>query len=133
MRELVRDKGRLEDIVEYSSNVLKIIDGIDFEEFSSNILVYFATMKNVEDSRRGCLYADQGIQGKSPRDSLETGGRYAPCFGAWLFAGVASYSLGNSKGEYSRNQGSSGEIPERDRLGTLLWGMMNLFFYTDLY
>lgn len=28
MRELVRDKGRLEDIVEYSSNVLKIIDGI---------------------------------------------------------------------------------------------------------
>ena len=48
MREIVRDKGRLEDIVEYSSNVLKIIDGIEFEEFSSNILVYFATMKNVE-------------------------------------------------------------------------------------
>lgn len=48
MRELVRDKGILEDIVEYSSNVLKIIDGIEFEEFSSNILVYFATMKNVE-------------------------------------------------------------------------------------
>lgn len=48
MRELVRDKGRLEDIVEYSSNVLKIIDGIELEEFSSNILVYFATMKNVE-------------------------------------------------------------------------------------
>ena len=48
MRELVRDKGRLEDIVEYPSNVLKIIDGIEFEEFSSNILVYFATMKNVE-------------------------------------------------------------------------------------
>ncbi len=33
MREPVRDKGRLEDIVEYSSNVLKIIDGIEFEEF----------------------------------------------------------------------------------------------------
>ena len=48
MRELVRDKGRLEDIVEFSSNVLKIIDGIEFEEFSSNILVYFATVKNVE-------------------------------------------------------------------------------------
>ena len=38
----------MEDIVEYSSNVLKIIDGIEFEEFASNILVYFATMKNVE-------------------------------------------------------------------------------------
>lgn len=33
MRELVRDKGRLEDIVEYSSNVLKIIDGIDWEHY----------------------------------------------------------------------------------------------------
>ena len=48
MRELVRDKGRLEDIVEYSANVLKIIDGIAFEEFESNILVYFSTMKNIE-------------------------------------------------------------------------------------
>ena len=26
MRELVRDKGRLEDIVEYSANVIKIIE-----------------------------------------------------------------------------------------------------------
>lgn len=48
MRELVRNKGRLEDIVEYSANVLKIIDGIAFEEFESNILVYFSTMKNIE-------------------------------------------------------------------------------------
>lgn len=48
MRELARDKGRLEDIVEYSQNVLKIIDGVEFEEFSQNILIYFATMKNIE-------------------------------------------------------------------------------------
>lgn len=48
MRELARDKGRLEDIVEYSNNVLKIIDGVDFDEFSNNILIYYATMKNIE-------------------------------------------------------------------------------------
>ena len=48
MRELARDKGRLEDIVEYSANVLKIIEDVTFEEFSSNILVYYSTMKNVE-------------------------------------------------------------------------------------
>lgn len=48
MREPVRDKGRLEDIVEYSQNVLKIIEGADFEKFSADILLYFATMKNVE-------------------------------------------------------------------------------------
>ena len=34
--------------MEYSNNVLKITDGVEFEEFSSNILIYFATMKNIE-------------------------------------------------------------------------------------
>lgn len=48
MRELVRDKGRLEDIIEHSNNVLSIIDGIDFERFEKDILIYYATMKNVE-------------------------------------------------------------------------------------
>lgn len=38
MRELAKDKGRLEDIVEYSSNVLKIIEGIDFERFENEML-----------------------------------------------------------------------------------------------
>lgn len=33
MREAVKDKGRLEDILEYSNNVLSIIEGVDFECF----------------------------------------------------------------------------------------------------
>lgn len=48
MRELARDKGRLEDIVEYSGNVLKILEGVEFERFETDILVYYSTMKNVE-------------------------------------------------------------------------------------
>lgn len=48
MRELARDKGRLEDIIEYSNNVLSIVDGVDFERFGNDILVYYATMKNIE-------------------------------------------------------------------------------------
>lgn len=48
MRELARDKGRLEDIVEYSANVLKILEGVEFERFEADILVYYSTMKNVE-------------------------------------------------------------------------------------
>lgn len=48
MRELARDKGRLEDIVEYSNNVLKILEGVTFERFGTDILVYYSTMKNVE-------------------------------------------------------------------------------------
>lgn len=48
MREFAKDKGRLEDIIEYSNNVLSIIDGVDFEHFENNILIYYATMKNIE-------------------------------------------------------------------------------------
>lgn len=48
MRELARDKGRLEDIIEYSNNVLKITEGVEYDEFANNILIYFATMKNIE-------------------------------------------------------------------------------------
>ena len=48
MRERARDKGRLEDIVEYSNKITRFIQGVTFEEFSSNTLLYFGVMKNVE-------------------------------------------------------------------------------------
>ena len=41
------------------------------------------------------------IFGSFARGEERAQSEYAPCFGAWLFAGVTSYSLGNSKGEYS--------------------------------
>lgn len=48
MRELAKDKGRLEDIVAYAQNVATIIKDSDLDTFSKDILVYYATMKNVE-------------------------------------------------------------------------------------
>ena len=48
MREKARDKGRLEDIIEYSHNVMKLIEGIPFNEFQKDIRTYYAVMKNVE-------------------------------------------------------------------------------------
>lgn len=48
MRERARDKGRLEDIVEYSSNVMQFVKGMTAEEFASDALSYYAVMKNVE-------------------------------------------------------------------------------------
>ena len=48
MREKARDKGRLEDIVEYSNNVSKLIEGVSYEQFTSDIRTYYAVMKNVE-------------------------------------------------------------------------------------
>lgn len=48
MKEKTRDKGRLEDIIKYSENIEKMMEGVSFEHFEENILIYFAVMKNVE-------------------------------------------------------------------------------------
>ena len=48
MREKSRDKGRIEDIINYSENIRKMIDGVSYETFQNDILIYYAVMKNVE-------------------------------------------------------------------------------------
>lgn len=48
MRERARDKGRLEDIVEYSNNVSVLIEGHTFESFVNDKSTYYSVMKNVE-------------------------------------------------------------------------------------
>ena len=48
MRERVRDKGRLEDIIEYSTNVMTLIEGYTFEALVSDKRTYYSVMKNVE-------------------------------------------------------------------------------------
>ena len=48
MRERARDKGRLEDILEYSDNVTKFINCHTFESFVADKVTYYSVMKNVE-------------------------------------------------------------------------------------
>ena len=48
MREANRDRGRLLDIIEAANNVQEFIEGIAYEQFLSNKILYFAVMKNVE-------------------------------------------------------------------------------------
>ena len=48
MRERARDKGRLEDIIEYSSNVIMLVKGYSFEALVSDKRTYYSVMKNVE-------------------------------------------------------------------------------------
>ena len=48
MRERARDKGRLEDIIEYSNNVTNFISGHTFETFVADKRTYYSVMKNVE-------------------------------------------------------------------------------------
>jgi len=48
MRERARDKGRLEDIIEYSSNVTNLIEGYSLETLVADKRTYYSVMKNVE-------------------------------------------------------------------------------------
>lgn len=48
MRERARDKGRLQNIIDYSDNVLMLIAGYSFDEFSADKRTYYSVMKNVE-------------------------------------------------------------------------------------
>lgn len=48
MREKARDKGRLQDILEYSRNAMQFAEGISYEQFVADRMRYFAIMKNVE-------------------------------------------------------------------------------------
>ena len=48
MREKARDRGRLEDILEYSANVTETIEGISFEMLMADKQKYHALMKYVE-------------------------------------------------------------------------------------
>ena len=48
MRERARDKGRLEDIIEYSTNVTSLIEGYSLERLIADKRTYYSVMKNIE-------------------------------------------------------------------------------------
>lgn len=48
MRERARDKGRLEDIIEYSNNVTSLIEGYSLEALIADKRTYYSVMKNIE-------------------------------------------------------------------------------------
>lgn len=48
MRERARDKGRLEDIIEYSANVTNLIEGYSLEALIADKRTYYSVMKNIE-------------------------------------------------------------------------------------
>ena len=48
MREQIRDKSRLEHILESIGFALEFTNGIDFEEFLKNKMLQFAVIKNLE-------------------------------------------------------------------------------------
>ena len=48
MRERARDKGRLQDIIEYADNVTMLMEGYDLQKLVADKRTYFSVVKNVE-------------------------------------------------------------------------------------
>jgi len=48
MREKIRDKGRLEHILESIDYIIDFIKGISFEDFKADMKLRFAIIKNIE-------------------------------------------------------------------------------------
>lgn len=48
MREKARDKGCIEDIIEYSNNVSMLVEGYTLEQFIADKRTYYSVIKNVE-------------------------------------------------------------------------------------
>jgi len=48
MREIVRDKGRLEHILQSIENIFQFTQEVDFCEFQSNKMLRYAVIKNIE-------------------------------------------------------------------------------------
>ena len=48
MRERIRDKGRLEHILESINYVIEFLNGVEFEDFLKNKILQFAVVKNLE-------------------------------------------------------------------------------------
>ena len=48
MREILRDKGRLEHILQAIDNILEFTENITYEEFIANKMLKFAVIKNIE-------------------------------------------------------------------------------------
>ena len=48
MREKIRDKGRLEHILESIANVIEFTENVTYEDFINNKMLRFAVVKNLE-------------------------------------------------------------------------------------
>ena len=67
MRERARDKGRMEDIIEYSNHVTQFMEGVSFEELTSNNLLYYAVMKNVEMVGEAAFMLTKAFKAEHPQ------------------------------------------------------------------
>ncbi|MDR0833762.1 MAG: DUF86 domain-containing protein [Candidatus Symbiothrix sp.] len=66
MREKIRDKGRLEHILEAIENVFEFMAGVSFEEYQSNKMLRFAVVKNLEIIGEASYHLTPNLKDNSP-------------------------------------------------------------------
>lgn len=57
----------MEDIIEYSNHVTQFMEGVSFEELTSNNLLYFAVMKNVEVVGEAAFMLTKAFKAEHPQ------------------------------------------------------------------
>lgn len=72
MRERARDKGRLEDILEYSKNATQFVEGVSFEKFVSDKIMFYAVMKNVEVVGEAAFMLTKAFKAAHPETPWKT-------------------------------------------------------------
>ena len=72
MREKIRNKGRLQHILESIDFVMEFTNDIDFEEFLKNKILKFALIKNIEIIGEACYKITKHFKEKHPEIEWET-------------------------------------------------------------
>lgn len=57
----------MEDIIEYSNHVTQFMEGVSFEELTSNNLLYYAVMKNVEMVGEAAFMLTKAFKAEHPQ------------------------------------------------------------------
>lgn len=80
MRERKRDKGRLLDIIEHSSNVTMLIEGYTYDKFMVDKRTYYSVMKNVEVVGEAAFMLTKAFKEAHPATPWNSCSGYAPRF-----------------------------------------------------
>ncbi len=67
MREKVKDKGRLEHILEAIDNIFEFTAGVSFEQYTNNKMLRFAVIKNLENVGEASYFLTKEFREEHPQ------------------------------------------------------------------
>ena len=92
MREQVRDRGRLEHILQAIDKVFEFTKDVKREDFKKDSILYFAIVKNIEIIGEASYMLSLDFKDAHP-DTLESHSSNETFSGSWLLPGGSRRSL----------------------------------------